>query len=93
MAYVSGGKLYSDIKDFVTTYGAEGWGTYVNGAQEWNYLEFGDRRGSWERFRRVVFCRPTYEDRKILLEFARPDTLIYTNIGMGAAADADSCRF
>ena len=87
VAYVSGGKLYSDIKELVTTYGAEGWGTYVNGEQEWNYLEFGDRRRSWERFRRVVFCRPTYEDRQILLEFARPDTLIYTNIGMGAAVD------
>ena len=87
VAYVSGGKLYSDIKDLVTTYGAEGWGTYVNGEQEWTYLEFGDRRRSWERFRRVVFCRPTYEDRQILLEFARPDTLIYTNIGMGLPID------
>jgi hypothetical protein len=87
VAYVSGGKLYKDIKQFVTSYGAEGWNTYVNGEQEWSYLEFGDRRGSWKHFRRAVFCRPTYEDRQMLLEFARPDTLIYTNMGMGTPID------
>lgn len=87
VAYVGGGKLYTDIKGFVASYGAEGWGTYVNGEQEWSYLELGDRRDSWKHFRRVVFCRPTYEDRQMLLEFARPDTLIYTNIGMGSPID------
>jgi hypothetical protein len=87
VAYVSGGKLYGDIKEFVKSYGQQGWSTYVNGQQEWSYLEFGDRRGSWRCFRRAVFCRPTYEDRQMLLEFARPDTLIYTNVGMGAPID------
>jgi hypothetical protein len=87
VAYVSGGKLYKDIKEFVATYGTEGWSTYVNGEQEWSYLELGDRRASWKRFRRAVFCRPTYSDRQMLLEFARPDTLIYTNIGMGRPID------
>jgi hypothetical protein len=87
VAYVAGGKLYKDIKEFVASYGTTGWGTYVNGKQEWRYIEFGDRRGSWKDFRRVMFCRPTYEDRQMLLEFARPDTLIYTNIGMGRPID------
>ena len=87
VAYVSGGKLYRDIKGLMASYGTESWDTYINGEQEWSYLEFGDRRGSWKHFRRAVFCRPTYEDRQILLEFARPDTLIYTNIGMGSAID------
>jgi len=87
VAYVSGGKLYKDIKGFVANYGTEGWDKYVNGEQEWSHFEFGDRRGSWNHFRRAVFCRPTYEDRQRLLEFARPDTLIYTNIGMGSSID------
>jgi len=87
VAYLSGGKLYKEIKAFVATYGTEGWQTYLNGEQEWSYVEFGDRRSTWKRFRRVVFCRPTYEDRQMLLEFARPDTVIYTNIGMGAPVD------
>jgi hypothetical protein len=87
VAYISGGKMYQDIKEFVGSFGTDGWATYVNGEQEWSYLELGDRRESWKRFRRVVFCRPTYEDQQMLLEFARPDTLIYTNIGMGLAID------
>jgi hypothetical protein len=85
VGYLSGGKLYADIKELVTSASAYGWSTYVNGEQEWSYLEFGDRRGSWKRFRRAIFCRPTYEDRQMLLQFARPDTIIYTNLGMGAA--------
>lgn len=87
VGYISGGKLYQDIKEFIAGHAGEAWATYVNGHQEWSYIEFGDRRGSWKRTRRVVFCRPTYEDRQILLEFARPDTLIYTNIGMGLPID------
>jgi hypothetical protein len=87
VAYLSGGKLYKDIKEVVASHGAESWDTYVNGEQEWSYIELGDRRESWKDFRRAVFCRPTYEDRQMLLEFARPDTLIYTNIGMGQPID------
>lgn len=87
VGYVSGGKLYKDIKKVVATYVTDGWDNYVNGEQEWSYFEFGDRRKSWKHFRRAVFCRPTYEDRQMLLEFSRPDTLIYTNIGMGQPID------
>jgi hypothetical protein len=87
VGYVSGGKLYKDIKEQISGHEAAAWATHVNGQQEWSYIEFGDRRKSWKRTRRAVFCRPTYEDRQMLLEFARPDTLIYTNIGMGAPID------
>jgi len=87
VGYLSGGKLYTDIKAFVTSDSSNGWGAHVNREQEWAYVEFADRRGSWKRFRRVVFCRPTYEDRQMLLEFARPDTIIYTNLGMGTSID------
>ncbi len=92
VGYLSGGKLYADIKEFVTSDSAQGWRTYVNGKQEWSYLEFGDRRGSWKLFRRAIFCRPTYEDRQMLLEFARPDTIIYTNLGMGTPIDEALCE-
>jgi hypothetical protein len=53
----------------------------------WYYLELGDRRGNWKKFRRAIFCRPQYEEEQKLLPFARPDTLIYTNLGMGKAID------
>ncbi|MFV1963134.1 MAG: IS1380 family transposase [Acidimicrobiia bacterium] len=87
VGYLSGGKLYKEVKKAAGSFGFENWQTYVNKGQEWKYVEFGDRRGSWDRFRRVIFCRPTYEDRQMLLEFARPDTVIYTNLGMGGPLD------
>lgn len=88
VGYLSGGKLYQDIKALVAQQPGVQWASHLNKQQEWSYLEFGDRRQSWKRFRRTIFCRPTYEDRQRLLEFARPDTLIYTNLGMGAKIDA-----
>jgi hypothetical protein len=87
VGYVSGGKLYQDIKEFVASHSLQDWRIHLNKEQEWSYLEFGDRRQSWKCFRRAIFCRPTYEDRQRLLEFARPDTLIYTNLGMGTKID------
>jgi len=60
VGYLSGGKLYKDIKAAVAGFDFEIWQTHLNGRQEWKYIEFGDRRANWDRFRRVVFCRPTY---------------------------------
>ena len=87
IGYVCGGKLYDEIGVLVSNCDKSVWGRYENENQVWEYVEFGDRRGSWNRFRRCVFCRPLYEDRQMLLKFARPDTVIYTNIGMGGAID------
>jgi hypothetical protein len=58
----------------------------------WDYIEFGDRRGNWDEFRRAIFCRPKYEDKQMLLKFARPDTVIYTNLGIGASIDEGLCN-
>lgn len=87
IGYLSGGKLYKDLKEFVAQHPQQQWDTYLNKRQEWSYLEFGDRCKNWKRFRRAVFCRPAYEDRQRLLEFARPDTVIYTNLGCGGRVD------
>lgn len=87
VGYVFGGKLYRDIEEFVNAFPDEAFRRYDNGHQEWRYLEFGDRRGKWTRFRRAIFCSPYYEARQRLLEFARPDTIIYTNLGLGHDVD------
>lgn len=87
VGYVCGGKFYADIKRYVASLDTDNWGSYQNGPQEWTFVEFANRRSTWQSFRRTICCRPTYEDRQMLLEFARPDTLIYTNIGMGSAID------
>ena len=57
------------------------------GSRVERYVELGDRRGNWKKFRRALFCQPLYEDRQRLLEFARPDQILYTNLGCGSGVD------
>jgi hypothetical protein len=87
IGYICGGKLYDDIGVFVSNSDRSVWGHYENDNQLWDYIEFADRRGSWERFRRAIFCRPVYEDRQMLFKFVRPDTVLYSNLGMGTTID------
>jgi hypothetical protein len=87
IGYIVAGKLYDDIQSFISKMDESAWKRYRNGDQEWSYVELGDRRGSWKKFRRAIFCRPVYEDRQRLLEFARPDQILYTNLGCGSRVD------
>ncbi len=92
IGYICGGKLYDDIGAFVSNCEKSFWGRYENENQLWDYVEFGDRRGNWEMFRRAIFCRPVYEDKQMIFKFARPDTVLYTNLGMGTAIDEQLCK-
>jgi hypothetical protein len=87
IGYIVAGKLYDDLKEFLSRLPESNYQSYRNGKQEWHYVELGDRRASWNKFRRAVFCRPLYEDRQRLLEFARPDQILYTNLGCGYKVD------
>jgi len=89
IGYVCTGKLYEDITGLAQGMDPSGWSTYDNGHQLWEYIEFGDRRPSWKRtgWRRAFYTRPAYEDAQRLLEFARPDTVLYTNLGQGGPVD------
>lgn len=80
-------KLYDDIKAYAAGAPASAWSSYCTPEQEWRYLEFGNRRGRWKKTRRALLTRPLAEDGQWLLEFARPDTLVYTNLGMGDEID------
>jgi hypothetical protein len=92
IGYICGGKLYEDIGTYVYDIDRSFWGCYENKNQVWDYVEFGDRRGSWKRFRRAIFCHPLYKDNQMLFKFARPDTVIYTNLGMGEEIDERLCK-
>ena len=88
VGYISGGKLYDNIKSYVENCEASSWHTYGKGKDSWEYVEFADKRGTWDRFRRAFFCRYLYEESgQGIFEFARSDTIIYTNIGMGGRID------
>ena len=89
IGYVCTGKLQDDLTDLARGMDPSGWCEYDNGHQLWHYFEFGDRRPSWKKtgWRRAFYTRPAYENEQRLLEFARPDTVIYTNLGQGGPVD------
>lgn len=87
IGFVCGGRLYADIGEYVRQCQPSMWQIYGHDRAQWEVLEFGDRRKSWSRFRRALFCRPLSEEGQCLFEFARPDTVLYTNLGMGGALD------
>ena len=87
IGYICGGKLYDDVKSYVSQSDESFWGRYENCDQIWRFVELGDRRSSWKQFRRAIFCSPLCESRQYVLKFERPDTIIYTNLGMGSVVD------
>ncbi len=81
--YISGGKLYGDIKEYIQVNSLPSFKKYVNGLHEWQYIEFGNRLKSWPRFRRCIYTTLTTDEKgQLLFDFARPDNIIYTNIGI-----------
>jgi len=87
IGYICGGRIYGELQTLAENAETGQWQQYRNQQQVWDYLELGDRRGSWKRFRRAVLCRPVTEGRQRLLDYVRPLSIFYTNLGMGQTID------
>jgi len=85
VGYICGGKQYKDIKEYISGFETSEWTRYTPRETDeyWEYIEFKDRRESWKTERRSLYCRHRHEaSGQQLLEFARRDTVIYTNLGV-----------
>ena len=87
IGYICSGRIYAELTTLAEQAEAGQWEQYRNHQKVWDYLELGDRRGSWERFRRAFLCRPVAAGRQRLLDYARPLSILYTNLGMGQTID------
>ncbi|MCP4628050.1 MAG: IS1380 family transposase [bacterium] len=88
IGYVCGGKLYKDVKAVAIGSADETWTRYCSGRKDyWEYIEFGSKRKTWDRFRRSIYCRLINNKDQFYLPGCRPDTVIFTNIGQGQAID------
>ena len=89
VGYICGGRFQDDIKTRIESIPEAAYERHFGKTDEdaWEFLEFGDRRGSWKCFRRAIFWRPLLREKQFLLPGARPGTLVYTNLGMGQAVD------
>jgi len=87
VGFTCSGKMFEDIKSYADAVDRSAWSRYQKGPRVWEFFEMGDRRGTWKKFRRAIFTRLDDEDDQRLLEFARMEGLIYTNLGMGGLGD------
>ena len=87
IGFICSGSLFADIKEYISCVDPTALQRYENNHQIWEYVELGDCRRTWKRFHRAFFTRPLCEDRQVLLEFACPDKMLYTNIGQGGHID------
>lgn len=85
IGYLCAGRLYEPIRQQARD--QKQWQSYKNDHQQWRLFEFDDQRESWQSARRAIYSQPVSEGRQRLLEFARPDTVIYTNLGRGERID------
>jgi hypothetical protein len=80
---IMGGKMYEDITHAIDSIPDEAFYEYSKGKKAWYYTDFGNKRKNWKRFWRAIYAKPlTEDDGQVLLEYARPEVIIYTNIGM-----------
>jgi hypothetical protein len=85
------GKIYDHVKEYVGALPENGWKIYDNGHQEWEYVEFGYRYDSWKKYYRAIYTRPAYEGEQRVFDFARPDNIIITNLGVNPAVVKGCC--
>ena len=83
VGFVVGGKMYCDIKDRIISLPDKEFSEYKRNRKTWLYCDFQDKRKSWKTDWRLVYTKPLTDDEdQILLEFERPETIIYSNLGM-----------
>ena len=77
------GKVYDAIKEKVQAIPKKKWKEYANERQVWSYARFSYQCESWTKAYQALYTRPQYDDQQRLLEFARPDNIILTNLVSG----------
>jgi hypothetical protein len=84
IGFICTGKMYKGVKEHVGAQTEREWKKYNNGHKEWEYMEFGYRCESWNKFYRAIYTRVSSDEKQRLLDFARPDNVIITNIGVNS---------
>jgi hypothetical protein len=86
VGFIVSGKMYNSVKEYVASQSAGKWGRYDHERQSWEYLEFDWGCDTWDYTYRTFYTRPIYENGQGLLEFARPDNIIITNLAEDSLA-------
>ena len=83
IGFICSGKMFNNVKEHVAGVPENQWNSYTSGKYEWEYVEWNYSADSWDCSYRALYTRPVYDnDGQTLLDFARPDNVIVTNIGV-----------
>jgi hypothetical protein len=83
IGFIIGGRMYDDIKQYVAETPDREFYEYKIKKRLWYFHDFTDKRRSWDNSYRCIYTKPiNEEDGQIILEFDRPESLIYSNLGM-----------
>jgi hypothetical protein len=86
--FICFGKLYDSVKERVKTISPEEFKEYAHGHKLWQYAEFMSKLDSWkdiESLRTIFTTQQCDENGQMIHEIARPDSVLYTNIGCNDA--------
>lgn len=82
--FVGVGKMYNDLKAYISEIPENNYSIFSNKQNLWHYIEFRDKRRCWKKcgYLRAIYTRFMTDDNgQVLMEFSRPDTILYTNMG------------
>lgn len=86
--YITTSKIYPDIKEYVSGIPTQMFNKIKKNKAEWGYVEFANKLKSWKKFRRCIFTKLNCnESGQYIMDFDKPDNVIYTNIGNCKEAD------
>jgi len=79
--FIATGKMYDWVKKLVLEPDEDEWKEYDNGHQVWKWVEINYKCNNWKEEYRGFYTHPVSEGDQRLFDFARPDTVIITNLG------------
>jgi hypothetical protein len=79
--YICYGKQYETVKEAAREARLKGCAIYPSSNAQWEYNDFMSKLDRWAQERRTIYTRLVREEKQLLLDFARPDSVLYTNIG------------
>ncbi len=86
--YVTTSKIYGDVKEYANELPSGVFGKFGKNKAIWLFVEFGNKLKSWNKFRRCILTKlHRNEDGQYVMGFEKPDSIIYTNIGMNNEMD------
>jgi hypothetical protein len=80
IGYICMGKLYKSITEKVASLPHDAFEKREIKKNCYYFHEFESKLDSWEKTRRTIYSAKATNEDQLLLEFARPESVIYTNI-------------